>query len=161
MIDEKDLSIVRLMEKLTNERENAKKKRRAFAPGVFLTRSERDVLDEVGRYPGIGIKEIASNKGVTPGAVSQMVKLLISRGLLSKQASPESEVRVCIYLTAEGEENYRISEQMHSASFEDWEKILCRLNGKEKESLLLLLEDILEKIRKDEKTKEDQEVTNQ
>lgn len=149
MINQEALKIVRLMEKITNERENAKKKRQEFAPGVFLTRSERDVLDEVGRYPGIGVKEIAGNKGVTAGAVSQMVKRLISSGLLSKQVSPESEVRVCIYLTPEGEISYRISEQRHQASFEDWVRILERLNEKEKQDLLLMLTDILKKVEND------------
>ena len=91
-MNEKNLKIVRLMEKTANERDSAKKRRQEFAPVVFLTRTERDVLDEVGRYPGIWVKEIAQNKGVTDGAVSQMVKLLIGRGLLCKQASPESEV---------------------------------------------------------------------
>lgn len=149
MINQEALKIVCLMEKITNERENAKKKRQEFAPGVFLTRSERDVLDEVGRYPGIGVKEIAGNKGVTAGAVSQMVKRLISSGLLSKQVSPESEVRVCIYLTPEGEKSYRISEQRHQASFEDWVRILERLNEKEKQDLLLMLTDILKKVEND------------
>lgn len=145
-MNEANLIIIRLMEKIANERENTKRKRQEFASGVFLTRAERDVLDEVGRYPGIGVKDIACNKGVTPGAVSQMVKLLIRRGLLSKQVSPESEVRICIYLTTEGEKNYLISEQYHKKSFEDWERILGRLGEKEKADLILLLSDILEKV---------------
>ena len=145
-MNEMDLKIVRMMEKITNERETAKKKRREFAPGVFLTRAERDVLDEVGRYPGIGVGEIASNKGVTDGAVSQTLKKLTGRGLVRKQASPESEVRVCVYLTKEGEESYRISEQYHTASFGDWERILGKLDEREKADLLLMLPDILEKI---------------
>lgn len=147
-MNEVNLKLVQTMEKITNQRENTKKKRQEFAPGVFLTRTERDVLDEVGRYPGIGVKEIASNKGVTDGAVSQMVKLLINRGLLFKQVSPESEVRVCIYLTPEGEKNYRISEQRHSASLEEWELIFDRLDDKEKQDLFLMLSDILEKINR-------------
>lgn len=145
-MNEMNLKIVRFMEKIANERESIKKRRQEFTPGVFLTRSERDVLDEVGRFPGIGVKEIACNKGVTDGAVSQMVKLLIRRGLLYKQVSPESEVRVCIFLTPEGEKNYRISEQRHSKSFEDWQKILDRLDEKEKQDLLLMLPDMLKKI---------------
>lgn len=141
---EENLKIVRLMEKISNERENSKKQRQEFADGVFLTRSERDVLDEVGRYPGIGVKEIADNKGVTNGAVSQMVKLLIKRGLLTKQTSPESDATVCIFLTEEGKKSYEISEQRHTKSFKDWEKILKRLD--EKEYAFLMLEDILAKI---------------
>ena len=61
-MNEMNLKIVRLMEKIANERGSAKKRRQEFAPVVFLTRAERDVLDEVGRYPGIGVKEIAQNK---------------------------------------------------------------------------------------------------
>lgn len=140
------IHILRLMEKITNERERAKKIRSEYSPGVFLSRSERDILDEVGRFPGIGVKAIAENKGVTEGAVSQMVKLLAGRGLLQKRVSEESERKICISLTDEGMKSYRISEQRHAESLREWERILDRFDEKEKEHLVLVLEDVLQKV---------------
>lgn len=147
-MNEKYIQFLHLLEKMTNEWEHARKKRREYAPGMFLSRSERDILDEVGRCPGIGVKSIADNKGITEGAVSQMVKLLAGRGLLRKAPSPVSEARICVYLTEEGEKSYRISEQHHSASFSEWKKILERLNDSEIASLTRLMLDVREKIER-------------
>lgn len=145
-MNEQHISILRLMERIANERERGKKIRREYSPGVFLSRSERDILDEVGRFPGIGIKAIAENKGVTEGAVSQMVKLLVGRGLLQKRVSDESERQICISLTEEGMKSYRVSEQRHMESLREWECILDRFDKKEKEHLHLVLADIMRKI---------------
>lgn len=146
-MNEQYISILRLMEKITNERERAKKTRMEYSPGVFLSRSERDILDEVGRFPDIGIKAIADNKGVTVGAASQMVKLLVSRGLLQKRTSDKSERQICISLTEEGMMSYRISEQRHEESLHEWERILNRFDENEKDHFLTVLEDILQKIK--------------
>ena len=140
------IDILRLMEKITNERERSKKIRSEYSPGVFLSRSERDILDEVGRFPGIGVKAIAENKGVTVGAASQMVKLLAGRGLLQKRISDESERQICISLTEDGMRSYQVSEQRHTESMREWERILDRFDEREKEHLMLALADILHKV---------------
>ena len=145
-MNEQYIDILRLMEKITNERERAKKIRREYSTGVFLSRAERDVLDEVGRFPGIGVKAIAENKGVTEGAVSQMVKLLAKRGLLQKRISDESERKICISLTDEGMKSYKISEQRHTDSLREWEHIIDRFDENEKEHLMIVLADILKKV---------------
>lgn len=144
------IGILRLMEKIANEKEHANKIRREYSAGVFLSRSERDILDEVGRFPGIGVKAIAANKGVTEGAVSQMVKLLVGRGLMQKRISDESERKICITLTEEGMKSYQISEQRHTESLLEWERILDRFDEKEKEHLMLALADILQKVENEE-----------
>ena len=145
-MNEQYISILRLMEKTANERERAKKIRREYSTGVFLSRSERDILDEIGRFPGIGIKTIADNKGVTEGAVSQMVKLLVSRGLVQKRISDESERQICISLTEEGLKSYQVSTQRHTESLREWERILDRFDEKEIDKLLLVLSDMLQKF---------------
>ena len=145
-MSEKIVELLRLMEKISNEREHAKKKRIEYAPGVLLSRSERDILDEVGRYPGIGVRGIADNKGVTAGAVSQTVKQLVGYGLLRKAPSPVSEARICIYLTEEGKKSYQISEQRHRESLREWEKMLTRLSENDLDHLTRFLKDMRKKI---------------
>lgn len=122
-------------ERAINERMRYEKSKKMYAPGIMLTRSERDVLDEVGRYPGIGIKGIAKDKGVTEGAVSQTVKKLVHLSLIEKRVSDESEAKVCLSLTSTGQICYQNSKREHDKSFEEWCAILDEFTDSEFASL--------------------------
>lgn len=129
------IKFLQCAERAINERARYEKTKRTYAPGIMLTRSERDVLDEIGRYPGIGIRGIAKNKGVTEGAVSQTVKRLVHMALIEKKVSDESEAKVCLSLTSTGQMCYENSKKEHDKSFEEWCDILDKLTDSEFECL--------------------------
>ncbi len=124
-----------------NKLENAT---RCYGLEFPLTGTEIHVLDEIGRCPGIGIKGIAINKGVTEGATSQLVKKLIKKGLVKKQISEESEAKVNLTLTAKGKICYKKHKEYHEEGNRIWYETLDSLEDKDFikiKSILLLLDE--------------------
>ncbi|WP_155829842.1 MarR family transcriptional regulator [Butyrivibrio sp. AC2005] len=44
-------------------------------------------------------ESLAKVRGITKGAVSQMVNKLVDRDLMEKRVSPDSDAAICLYLT--------------------------------------------------------------
>lgn len=120
---------------------------RCYGLELPLTSTEIHVLDEIGRCPGIGIKGIAQNKGVTEGATSQLVKKLIKKGLVKKQISEESEAKVNLTLTKDGAICYREHTAFHRENNKRWYQTLDRLEDYDYTKIKELLEQLDENSR--------------
>ncbi len=100
-------SVMELAEKL-------KKTPRRFGTGVLLSGAEIHLIDRIGEFEGeLGVTDIARLMGVTKGAVSQTLKRLEKKGLVTKVPDPLNASRSLVRLTGEGETAFRGHQQWH------------------------------------------------
>ncbi len=71
-----------------------------------LYHSERHLLDKISDHPGVNVTEFARTVGITKGAVSQVVKKLETKGLVSRYKGGGNEKEVFIELTRSGRDIY-------------------------------------------------------
>lgn len=64
--------------------------------------TQRRILELLRKYPGLGITEIATEIGVTPATVSDSVKALFTKGLVSRSRLQTDERQRVIALTSNG-----------------------------------------------------------
>ncbi|MCD4721276.1 MAG: MarR family transcriptional regulator [Desulfobacula sp.] len=81
--------------------------------GHLLYASEINTLEIIGKLPGINITELSKRKGVTKGAVSQIVTKLEKKQLIIKFKDPENEKVVLLRLGKKGKIAFRNHEKFH------------------------------------------------
>lgn len=126
-----------------NQRESCK---RDYGVGVLLTQTEVHLIDVIGEQPGIGVKALASAKGVTTGAASQMVRKLVEKGLVQKQISPVSEAKVELTLTEKGRICFEEHQKYHEKTNDKWNQLLDKLDDESYEKITQIfaqVEDLL------------------
>jgi DNA-binding MarR family transcriptional regulator len=72
------------------------------SPGLGLYHSERHMLDRIGDNPHMNMTELARASGVTKGAVSQIIKKLETKGVISRYKKAANDKEVFIELTETG-----------------------------------------------------------
>jgi len=129
-----------------------------YGTDVKISISEIHVLDTVISNPGIHISGIAMKRGVTRGAVSQLVKKMEKKGLLSKLPDPENLSRLMINLTKKGIIAQRTHNEFHELFNRMIDESLKSMSDDEKNSIEKFLGDVLKTTLKlEEKTKERKE----
>lgn len=84
-----------------------------FSPRLKLHLSEVHTVNAIGRNPNINVTNLAKLQGVTKGAVSQMVRKLVRKGVVLKKTSPETENEVVLTLTETGVKVFQWHEKYH------------------------------------------------
>ncbi len=135
------------IEKLVQLINQSDKVRRTYGTEHALTRTEIHIMDEIGRCEGIGVKGIAQNKGVTEGAISQIIKKLATKGLIRKEVSRESEAKVCLFLTNEGQICYLNHQKYHKQANQKWQKLFNDLTEQEYQCAQSLLEQAINMLQ--------------
>lgn len=79
------------------------KKPRDYGTGEVYTSSEVHTLQDISTIPQVTVTDLAARYGKTKGAVSQIIKKLESKGLITRIASGENDNRCFFQLTAKGE----------------------------------------------------------
>ena len=80
------------------------KKPHDYGTGDPYTSVETHIVKCIADYPGITVTELAYDYAKTKGAISQILKKLIEKGLILQKPSTESgDKRIFLYLTPEGE----------------------------------------------------------
>lgn len=103
------LQIERIVHKYTT----IEQKKRYYGTNIQLTFSEIHTIDVIGSNNKINITQLATLKGVTKGAVSQMIYKLIKKGLVKKTVSPKSDTEVILELTEYGQKAYNAHLEYH------------------------------------------------
>ena len=67
-----------------------------------ITRAEIHLVADIAREEGRSVTELARSKGVTKGAISQMLSRLEKKGLIEKKADAGNNSRLLILLTPKG-----------------------------------------------------------
>lgn len=136
-----------LMERIIHKYNQSESRKQNYGAGEELTRKEIHTISAIGENPTINITELANLRGVTKGAVSQMVYKLVDKGYLIKRISPDSDAEVRLELTDKGRKAYDGHNEFHRKTQQDF---FVKLNnmpeGTYKEMLEILksFEDMLD-----------------
>jgi Transcriptional regulators len=126
-----------------NQKENVKQD---YGVDVSLTQTEIHIIAAIGEEPGIGVKKLAHKKGVTDGAVSQMIRKLVSKRLVTKQISKESEAKIELSLTDKGIQCYKVHQKYHVEKNKKWCDLLDGLDDHTYKELVKLFQQIEEQL---------------
>lgn len=94
--------------------------------GDLLYASEVNTLEVIGKFPGINLTQLAQRRGVTKGAVSQIVAKLVKKKLVARTQAPDNDKVVLLVLTGKGEvvfENHELFHRKYDA------QIIAKLAG--------------------------------
>lgn len=138
-------SLSSCVNRILNKRIQIESKRRSYGLDMELSCTEIHIIDEIGRCPEIGVKGIACNRGVTEGAVSQIVKKLIAKKLIKKRISEQSEARVSLTLTEQGRICFENHVAFHKEFDKKWYSILDKIEDEDLKKIEMVLSEI-EKI---------------
>jgi DNA-binding MarR family transcriptional regulator len=94
-----------------------------------VTAGQVALLVQIGRQPGIGVRELATRERMSPAGMSGHVDRLVQAGLVSRTADPVDRRRVGLTLTAEGQRVRRAVKSRRTA----W--LASRLRGLSPEQL--------------------------
>ncbi|MBN2499048.1 MAG: MarR family transcriptional regulator [Deltaproteobacteria bacterium] len=86
---------------------------RDFGVGEPLTRAEIHMLQAIDESEDPSVTELARLKGITKGAVSQVLNRLAGKGLIDKRVDAQNSSRLQIALTETGQIACRGHEEMH------------------------------------------------
>lgn len=87
---------------------------RDFGIGFPLTQNEIHTIVIVCQNEGISLGELARERAVTKGAMSQLVSRLVSKGLISKEVAEHSASYVALYPTELGRKANENHARAHS-----------------------------------------------
>lgn len=82
-----------------------------FGVGEPITRTEIHLVSAIARQEGQSVTDLARARGVTKGAVSQVLQRLENKGLVEKRFDPDNQSRMAVFLTDKG----RRADQGHQA----------------------------------------------
>lgn len=102
-----------------------------------VTFAQLRILFYICRRPGVDVRGLAEELGISASAVSQQVDRLVGRGLLHRTDNPEDRRRVVLALTERGQE---ITEEVSRASRDRIALLLSRLSQDEMAGLQRVLE---------------------
>ncbi len=84
-----------------------------YCGDLMLTQPEIHTVVSIGDQEGLGVTQLAKLRGITKGAVSQMIYKLVDKGLVEKHVSPDSDAAVSLFLTEKGKEARSEHQKMH------------------------------------------------
>lgn len=154
------LSSMEALEKAIHLYNRVENKNRDFGLGYEISMKEIHTIQYIGDCPGINLKSLAENQGVTKGAASQMISRLIQKNLVTKSRSAESEAEIVLNLTEEGSNAYKGHEAYHKSGMlnmqviakkhteEEWRAFSSILQDLEK-CMLEMSEDIITNLSKE------------
>ena len=90
----------------------------SFGTGVLMYRREIHTIQSIGKNPGINVTNLAEQMGVTKGAVSQIIKKLIKKGLVRKTHAPGNVKEIVPELTELGWTGFHNHEKFHMDSLD-------------------------------------------
>ena len=91
--------IEELFIKLANKYHSLEKIPVDYGVGKDLYHSERHLIEKIGDYPEKNITELAKFFGVTKGAISQTVKKLENKGIVTRYKGEKNDKEVFLKLT--------------------------------------------------------------
>lgn len=87
-----------------------------YGVGKDLYHSERHLVEQIGDYPEKNITELAQFQGVTKGAISQTVKKLEDKGLVTRYKGARNEKEVFLELSELGKAIYKKHKEVSKES---------------------------------------------
>lgn len=88
---------------IVNKLNALEKTPRHYGTDELLYASEIAMIESLGYKPDVNVTEFADNHGITKGAVSQQVKKLEKKGLVTRHKNPANQKEVLLKLTTKGQ----------------------------------------------------------
>jgi len=91
-----------------------------YGTGEFYTSVEMHILEKIYLHPGITVTELAKLSSRTKGAISQIVKKLCEKELVTKTSQGNNEKKQSLWVTAKGKKLNKLHMQYdaeHAAEF--------------------------------------------
>jgi len=110
-----------------------------FDTDVNIYRSEIHIIQLIGDHSQLYISEISRLIGVTKGTISQIVKRLEKKALVSKYTDTTNNTRQVVRLTSKGQTAYKAHCQFHRQRHVEMNQFLETLNAEK----LSAIEDFL------------------
>lgn len=126
-----------------NQKENRKL---MYGADTLLTQTEVHILASIGEEPGIGVKKLAQLKGVTDGAISQMIRKLVEKALVTKRVSQESEAKIELTLTQKGQVCFAEHQKYHLERNKKWCNLLDELSDGSYKDMVRLFQNMEEEL---------------
>jgi len=124
--------------------------RQNYGEDLLLTQTEIHMITAIGAEPGIGVRQLAQKKGVTDGAVSQMIRKLVNKNLVIKKTSQESDAKIELTLTKEGRRCFKEHQKIHMKKNKQWYGLLDELDDSCYKELVKLFQQTEEQLDKKE-----------
>jgi len=105
--------ILQKLEKVIVRMESMHTPSLSFGTGVLMHTKEIHTVQAIGQHSGINVTKLAEHTGVTKGAVSQILKKLIRKGLVWKTHAPGNDKEVVLELTNLGRIGFQNHEKFH------------------------------------------------
>lgn len=113
-----------LMERTVHKYMQYEKKPQKYCGDLTLTQPEIHTVAIIGDREGISVTQLAAARGITKGAVSQMIYKLVDKGLVEKRVSPDSDSELNLHLTERGKQAFREHRKRHESMEERFSEIL-------------------------------------
>lgn len=110
-----------------------------FGTDVNIYRSEIHIIQLIGDHSELYISEISRLIGVTKGTISQIVKRLEKKELVSKYIDTQNNTRQVVRLTSKGQKAYEMHCQFHQQKHTEMNQFLNTLDAEK----LTAIEDFL------------------
>jgi DNA-binding MarR family transcriptional regulator len=104
-----------------------------------LTESQLGLLLSLSEHPGCRVQDTAKRLELTAPTISIGVRRLESMGLVLRDADPDDQRAVCLYLSPQGR---RIASKARALRAAKVEKMLALLTEDEQQSFLAMLEKV-------------------
>jgi DNA-binding MarR family transcriptional regulator len=104
-----------------------------------LSFQELHTIEIIGNREQVTMGELAKEAKVTQGTMSVMVKKLVRKGLVERNASQEDLRVIRVRLTGKGGEAYQQHKEMHMKATREW---LSLVSEEEQEIILMVLKKI-------------------
>ncbi len=102
-----------------------------------VTTSQCFIVVEIGRDPGISVKELASVLKLDKSAVSRAVEELVQKGFVIRESSKTDRRRVVLSLTEEGEARFT---KIENDMYEKYKKVFSRIPKDKREQVIEALQ---------------------
>lgn len=107
---------------------------------IQLSTSAIHLIDVVGNHPPLNISELAEVLGVTKGAVSQQVSLLIKSDLIQSFQKPDNKKDKLLRLTEKGNAVYNSHNELHAELYLEIGNTLAALDTNQQRAVTHLLD---------------------
>ena len=104
-----------LMERTIHKYVQYERKPQTYCGNLVLTQPEIHTVAIIGDQEGISVTQLAAARGITKGAVSQMIYKLVDKGLVEKRISPNSDSELNLHLTKKGKKAFAEHRKKHES----------------------------------------------
>ncbi len=139
---------VKMFRERTRELErNLENMNRSDCCQCSVTTSQCFLVVEIGRNPGICVKELANVLKLDKSAVSRAVEELVQKGFVVREPSKADRRSVVLTLTEEGEARFN---KIENDMYEKFKKVFARIPKDKQEQVLEALQIYNEACEKEE-----------